>query len=106
MGVWGDTFVSKFVGLSVQGLLLFVKIIIHNYILYCLSILILRDQSNATVDVCATADPAEKKPTVGLLLQVRLCQSRTMFWPRLARTGVLRPISTKISFLYGTEMKQ
>jgi len=38
----------------VQGLLLFVKIIINNYILYCLSILILRDQSNATVDVCAT----------------------------------------------------
>jgi len=31
-----------------------VKIIINNYILYCLSILILRDQSNATVDVCAT----------------------------------------------------
>jgi hypothetical protein len=54
---------------------------------------------------CPTADPAEKKTTVGLVLQVRLCQSRTMFLPRLARTGV-RPISTKISFLYGTEMKQ
>jgi hypothetical protein len=60
---------------------------------------------SATSTSVATADPAEKKPTVGLVLHVRLCQSRTVFWPRPVRTGV-RPISTKISFLYGTEMKQ